>query len=532
MNKTTTALALSFVIAFSGIALSLGSEAAAKKGADVVLHQIGTYQSGNFNQGSAEIVAYDKQTQRLFSINALAASVDILDMSNPANLTKISTVDLSTYGSGVNSVAVHNGLVVAAVQNSTKQAPGSAVFFDTDGNILKAVTVGALPDMVMFTPSGDHVLVANEGEPLDYCAPGLANDPEGSVSIIDVKDVKHLSQDDVRTAGFEQFNNAALDPSIRIFGPNATVAQDMEPEYITASDDKTAWITLQENNAIAKLDIKNGVITELVGLGFKDHGIAGNGIDASDKDGAIKIASWPVKGMYQPDGIDSYKAKGRTYLVTANEGDSRSYGCYSEEARVKNLSLDPTAFPDATTLKKDPNLGRLTVTTANGDANHDGKYEGLYAFGARSFSIWDEDGKQVFDSGDSLEQMTAAALPAYFNADNAENGAATFDTRSDNKGPEPEGIVLGEIKGSTFAFVSMERIGGVAVYDVTDPAAPRFVQYINNRDFTAPIDSPQAGDLGPEGMVFIPKSDSPTKNTLLVVGNEVSGSATIYEIQD
>jgi DNA-binding beta-propeller fold protein YncE len=532
MRQTITALVLSFVIAFAGVAFSFAPDSAvAKKSVDISLQHAGTYHSGVFG-GAAEIVAHDPKTQRLFVVNAQAASIDVLDISDITAPSKIMTIDVSPYGAGVNSVAVHNKVLVAAVENENKTSPGSAVFFDTNGNFLNAVTVGALPDMITFTPNGDYVLVANEGEPEDYCAPGLENDPEGSVSIIDVrKNIKHLTQADVRTAGFAQFNETAIDPSVRIYGPNASVAQDLEPEYIAVSDDsKTAFVTLQENNAIAIIDIKNATVTDLVGLGFKDHNIAGMGLDASDRDGRINIANWPVKGLYEPDSIGTFKSNGKTYLATANEGDLREYDCYVEESRVSGMSLDPAAFPDAATLKANVNIGRLTATTATGDTDRDGDFDEIHVPGTRSFSIWTESGSLVFDSGDAFEQITAAELPAFFNANNDANGAGTFDSRSDNKGPEPEALAIGEIKGRTFAFVGLERIGGIVVYDVTEPSSPQFVQYVNRRDFTAPIDSPAAGDLGPEGIIFVPQSESPTKNPLLVVGNEISGTTSIYEI--
>jgi hypothetical protein len=385
---------------------------------DITLTLLGSFASGVFNAAGSEISAYDPHTHRLFITNVAAGAIDIVDIGNPAAPVKVRSVSLAPYGLQTNSVAVHNGIVAAAVQASVKTDPGRVVFFDTDGAPLSAVTVGALPDMVTFTPDGKRVLVANEGEPND----AYTIDPEGSVSIIDLHGgAASVTQADVVTAGFTGFNNAALDPSIRIFGPGATVAQDLEPEYITVSDDgQTAWVTLQEANAIGELDIRNGIFIRLIGLGFKDHSLAGNGFDASDRDGPsntgrINIANWPVFGMYQPDGIASYRVEGRTYLVTANEGDTRAYSGFNEEVRVSALNLDPTALPNATALKGNAQLGRLTVSTVLSDTDKDNDVDRLYLFGARSFSIWTADGVPVFDSGDDFEQTTARLLPAEFN---------------------------------------------------------------------------------------------------------------------
>lgn len=256
-----------------------------------------------------------------------------------------------------------------------------------------------------------------------------------------------------------------------------------------------------------------------------------NGLDASDEDGGINIVNQPVFGLYQPDTIAAFEVEGATFFITANEGDSRD-----EDARVEDLALDPEVFPDAATLQLPENLGRLEVSTIDGDIDGDGDFDQLFAFGTRSFSIFDSLGNLVFDSGDQFEKITADLLPADFNSDNDENGS--FDSRSDDAGPEPEGVAVGEVDGVLYAFIGLERIGGIVVYDISDPANSEFVQYINNRDFTVDVElpdgstNPAVGDLGPEGLAFISAADSPTGQPLLAVGNEVSGTTTIFAIID
>jgi 2',3'-cyclic-nucleotide 2'-phosphodiesterase/3'-nucleotidase/5'-nucleotidase len=253
-------------------------------------------------------------------------------------------------------------------------------------------------------------------------------------------------------------------------------------------------------------------------------------LDASDRDGKINIRQWPIKGMYLPDGIASFRRGGETYLITANEGDSREYAGFTETVRIEDssVSLDPAFFPNAAVLKEEANLGHLTITKTLGKNPATGLYEQLFAFGARSFSIWNAEGELTFDSGDALERITGEAYPENFNASNTNN---TFDNRSDDKGPEPEGVVVGEISGRLYAFIGLERIGGVVVYNIDSPAEPRFVEYVNHRDFTADPETPAAGDLGPEGVLFIAARDSPNGRPLLVVGNEISGTTTIFQIR-
>lgn len=931
----------------TGLAVPLAAAPAQKS---ITLDAIGTYASGIYDKGAAEIVAHDPATQRIFVVNASDAQIDVLFIGNPTSPTKVGTLEVTKYGAVANSVAVHHGLVAVAMENEVKTAAGKVVFFDRNLKFVAAVTVGALPDMVTFTPNGRYVLVANEGEPnADYSI-----DPEGTVSIIELPDnVAQLNQGRVRTVDFRAFNTTPLAPSIRIFGPNASVAQDLEPEYIAVStDSRTAWVTLQENNAVATIDLVTAKVTQLVGLGFKDHsavtattetyvfnpaqlptigttlggqsitlggfsglhfegidpasgrykfvthtdrgpnaepngilrpfllpdftpeivrfeldrssgvlsltqriplqrapgqplsgrpntavsnsaslpyndevpvdllgqklpqdplgadlegivvspvdgsfwmvdeyrpaiyqfspaglllnryvpigtaaaagqpvgtygtevlpavlaqrrqnrgfeaiawddgkvyafvqsplrnpatltnpalnamrnirivefnpttlgtrqflyvmdnadqggepntrpdkigdavalgqgeflvverdddarpddaantiekkifrfnltgatdvttltttvgttgktvdqlsvadlvannvrpvfkvlhadlnaagynrvqkveglalvdrttvavindndfGVANitiqsdgtyvvnyvpetvqlglvsvttNGLDASDRDSAIKIRPWPVKGMFQPDAIASYKVGAKTFLVTANEGDAREYSGFVEAVRVGNnaVTLDRSVFPNPTALKDNAALGRLNITSKLGRDATTGFYRELYAFGGRSFSIWDTQGALVYDSRDELEAFTSLVSPANFNASHTSN---EFDSRSDDKGPEPEGVTIGKAFGRDYAFIGLERIGGIVAYDITDPTKPFLATYLNPRNFSAPTQTPQAGDLGPEGVIFIKAEDSPNGRPLLVVGNEISGSTTIYEI--
>ena len=449
--------------------------------------------------------------------------------------------------------------------------------------------------------------MANEGEPSD----DYQQDPEGSVSIIDLPSrLSRLRQSDVRTADFRRFSRAQLDPSVRIFGPNASVAQDLEPEYISVSaDGRTAWVTLQENNALAKVDIASATVTDVLPLGYKDHGVAGNELDVSDRDNTINIRTWAgVRGMYQPDAMASYTAGGQTYLVTANEGDARAWGegnpdylgtqnpalGFIEELRVSALArtagwqvvppqlrsvagaptlagalLDPAVFGYCGAVAGNPGtciangeLGRLNISWTQGyktdalgaplrynaagvqDAAGDRlMYDRLYSYGARSFSIWNANGGLVWDSGAAIERFLASSdcrlgsarnIPCatYFNSGHNEGNA--LDSRSDAKGPEPEGLAVGKIGNKTFAFIGLERIGGVLVFDITNPAAPTRVDYLNTRDewTTQPSAANLAttGDLGPEGLVFIPAAQSPNGRPLLVVGNEVSGTTAVLQL--
>lgn len=507
-----------------GVAVVAGPAAAGGAPArSLTLTPLGTYASGLYNQGGAEITAYDAGTRRIFAVNAAAGTVDVLDAADPTSLVKIG----SLMAPGANSVAVFEGRVAVAQEATNRQAPGTVSFFDAGTLAAEAtVTVGALPDMVTFSPDGRYVVVAGEGEPSGYLVGSV--DPRGTVAIIDLSGGAP-GQADVRIAGFEAYDGQEAQlrvQGVRIYGPGASASQDIEPEYVTIDrTSRTAWVTLQENNAIAQVDLRAAEVTSITALGVKDFSLPGNGIDASDRDGAIAIRQWPAVGLYQPDSIASYAVAGQTYLVTANEGDTRDYPGFNEEKRVSTLSLSPTVFPNGAELKAPANLGRLTATsTSPTDASG---VTQIQVPGARSISVRDAGGSLLWDSGDALERITAAALPANFNASNTSNA---FDDRSDNKGPEPEGLALGKLNGREYAFVGLERIGGVAVFDITDPRSGRFVSYVNPRNFAAAPNTAAAGDLGPEGVTFVSADDSPTGRPMLVVGNETSGTTTAYDV--
>lgn len=934
------------------------------------INYLSTYHTGVFDEGAAEIVAYDKEGTRLFFVNGDNKSVDVLDITNPEMPTLIQQIDISPYGGGLNSVDVFEGLLAVAVQNDDKQVPGVVAFFDTDGNFINTVAAGALPDMLIFTEDGQKVLVANEGEPND----DYDVDPEGSVTIVDLSSgVENATSIQLNFAAFNDKKMALMNRGIRIYGNNgaATVAQDMEPEYIALSPDGAlAYVGCQENNAMAVVDIANASIVDILPLGYKNHqkgspklkqyllneipwysnfdlgtpvydggetiklggfsglcydpltstdnqlsfwavpdrgpnestvnagasqnlrpfklpnyqarlekliynksldmffidanpiyltredgvtpisgrgniaghdeipvtrtdathfpqvdysvngldyhalefdafggdfegvirtvdystrdfsfwlcdeyrpaiyhfdpngkllnrfvakgtsllgdtpqaegyygtetlpavynkrranrgfeaiawdydkniiyafiqsplynpssitknnsdvirilginpengepvkefvyllernkdagvglsrvdkigdavyagdgkfyvlerdssdpadgdtgkkyiyeinikgatnilgtalsnkmtstgaddktlemmsadelhaagiqsvfkmkmlnlpslgylpsdkpeglallpdgglvvlndndfGFAGAGIsdkssmgfisfeedygfDASDKDDAIAIASQPTMGMYQPDAIASYEVNGKTYIITANEGDSRDYDGYSEEDRVDDLVLDPMAFPGAENLQEETKLGRLKTTYVGGDLDQDGMNEYIYSYGGRSFSIWDEYGNQVFDSGSDFEQILAANYAEFFNSNNDDNDSQ--DKRSDDKGAEPEAVAIAEIGNHTYAFIGLERMGGVMVYEVSDPHNPVFVTYDINRNFTADAETPAAGDLGVEDIIIIAAEDSPNGQTMMVTANEVSGTISLFTL--
>ena len=447
----------------------------------------------------AEIAAYHADTDRIFATNTEVNTLDVYE--NVLTPSLIAQIPLE---GGPNSVAVRSdGLVAVAVEADPKTDPGHVQFIDAN-TLLKLGTApaGALPDMLTFTRDGKRVLVANEGEPNDE----YTIDPEGSVTI-------------VKTASFKSkqvlFKSNRAYPGVRIFGPNANAAEDFEPEYIAPDPDgDRAYVTLQENNAIAIVDIDDAKVQAVRALGFKNWGKSA--LDVSDQDGVgqDRIVPQPnVLGMYQPDAIAAYELGGKTHLVSANEGDARDYDGFSEEERAGSLALDSAAFPAP------GSVSRLNVTTTLGDIDGDLDYDRLFPFGARSLSVLDHTGRVRFDTGDGLERQTLSLTPTLFNSNHG--AAPNPDNRSDDKGPEPEGVAVGRVGGQLYAFLGLERHSGIAAYDLSaNRGKAAFAGLAQNR--------PQ--DRGPEGIAYIRGADSPTGDPLVLVTNEATSTVGVWSV--
>ena len=475
-------------------------------------------------------IAYDPGTNKLFSTND-ELSVQMTNFGDGTNLSAADSIDLSAvfentrFVSGVAIDPNGRGFGVATVipfENDT--ILGKVVFFNTDtGEILRDLDVGFNPDNVSFHPDGSKILVANEAEI------GAVTDTAGSISIIDIAGVSlaniaELTNGNVVTTDFSAANLApgvTLD-GIRIDPANAaTPPLDLEPEAIVALGDQV-FVSLQENNALAVYSLITNQWTAIHNLGSIEKLI-----DASDDDEVAAIDD-RVHGMFQPDGIATYRVAGTTYILTANEGDARD----DFEMQFASHGIEGNPFIDPGTLDElrqryggeDPTddeiLGRLRISTIDGDTDGDGDIDVPTMFGTRSFSIFNsETGELVYDSGSEFAEIVLEKFPELFNS---QGTTGSFDSRSDNKGSEPESIVLGEIDGHVFAFIVLERTGGVMMFDVTDPNNPSFVDYLNSR--------PDTGSRSPEGLIFISGEMSPDGRSYIAVGYDRSDSIEVFRV--
>ncbi len=409
------------------------------------IKEIGSYKLGN-GEGFAEMLRYHSNSKSLMVTSSETGTIERLSIQSVSNISKMNPLDLS--GGDVTAVAIHKDMIAASIKGDTANAPGVVKLFDANGEEVSSYKTGPLPDNVAFSPDGRYLLTANEGEPSD----DYSIDPEGSFTLIDLgSGADNAKVTQISLAGFETPIGG------RVVKPGASFAADAEPEYIAFDTmGQTAYVTLQENNSVAVIDVVNAKVASIVGLGVKN--VSRKSHDMSNKDNGINMKRWPVLMMYQPDAIAAYEVKGATYLVTANEGDAKDYDGFSEETRVADLTLDKTMFPDSETLQKPENLGRLKTTTTIGDTDGDGDHDMIYAYGGRSFSIWSSDVTLIFDSGNAFENIIARRSPDVFNAN---GGKSEFDDRSDDKGPEPEALALGKIEGRTYAF----KIGKCAIVD-------------------------------------------------------------------
>jgi len=560
LTKAIAALSLAAFVVPGAVT----QQASASTTTGMGLHYLGRWISGSGNMG-AEISAFDPATNRLFVTNGATNQIDIVNISNPSSPKKVKSIDLASKGVvGIQSVAAKDGLVAIAASLAGTTSNGRIFFADTNGKLVKGaengIEVGVLPDHVSFSPDGRYLLSANEGSPESYCLTDgklpITTDPYGTVSLIDVSGTVPSA---ATTINFEAFNGregAITFQGARIFGPNATTAQDVEPEYITFSpDSKYAFVTLQENNAIVTIDMATKSISNFSGLGYKDHSKAGNGLDAIAN--GISVGSLQsVNGMYQPDAIATLTgADGTNYLVTANEGDARSYPCVlggTDKTKIQDEDAKISSIFDSTdtaiTAVKNV-VGSLVVTPfapASSVAEvvtSSTKVTKAYSFGTRSFSVWQPANTegidtmvQVWDSGDMLEILTSQLNPNGYNSDwNTTTGLPNaVESRSAKKGPEVEGIAVGSAYGTQWIVVGMERDGGIALFNGNDPLNPVFVDYINTSvregNLVTGKATATAGDVSPEGVMFVSPQDSPTGSALVIVSYELSGTVGIYEI--
>jgi hypothetical protein len=513
--------------------LTVQPEAAPPTEDVISITKIGGYAVGTTSEdgGVAEIIKYNRDNGRFYLVNGSThpASVDIVNLKDgihPEKETSINVEQLSETGGfsygDLTSVDINTATkrIAVAVQEEDALKNGKVLVLDYDGRLLEQYETGVQPDMLKYTEDGRYILTADEAEPRT-----LAGDPEGSVTIINTatKAVNLVKFDDPAAIDDLVHIRGAVDPKTKLItgkGSKADAIRDLEPEFIELSGDQaTAYVSLQENNAIAAVDVVSGKLLWVKGLGFKDLGKPENKLDLLN-DNTIRLENVPFKGVYMPDGISQYTVNGKTYLFTANEGDATEWD--SKENATKISKVKGLLNPDSAAAK-----------FLNGTTKYDGVEvmsdmgnEDIYLYGGRSFSVWDAaDMTQVYDSGSDFEQITAERLPGYFNASNSNT---TLDSRSSKKGPEPEYVKVGMVGKRALAFTGLERIGGLMTYDVTNPGQPQFVNYINSREFT-PKNNLET-DTGPEGIDFIPATASPTGLPLVLVANEVGGTVAVYQL--
>lgn len=539
-------------------AVPLFASAAAER---PTMHKIASYESGEYNVdgGVMEIIAYNKTNGFAYSVNGqsgVLTSIDLSVLEGNGTGINLSGNDIDvkslvedadpsfTYGDMTSVTVSQDGTLLAlAIQAEAYNAPGRIAVFrcglDGDLSLVSLMECGVQPDMIVFADA-DTVLTANEGEPREGYGEGL-DDPAGSVTIarIDTKETVNV--------GFEAFDteekrNELISRNVIIMKDRLPSA-DFEPEYIAVSGDR-AYVTLQEANAIAVLDIQNQEFEDIFSAGFEDYSVIP--VDIDKKDDAYSPALYDsLRGIRMPDGIAVFEIDGTDYLITANEGDAREWG--DEEAGTFYISEDERDFADGDSsptgrvTAENSQLGGKVVFFASGD--FDGLDEDTdYIFGGRSFTVYAVTASGIMEvatSGCDLEALTAQLYPEFYNAS---NDNAVLDDRSGKKGPEAESVATGVIDGRTYAFTALERTGGVMMYDVSVPESPVFADYINTRDFRSIVDGSQeyddgdldkwvtGGDVAPEGLAFISAQDSPTSRAILLVANEVSGTVSVYEI--
>lgn len=525
--------------AYAEITKASSAITAAQETSDKIqIRKIGGYEVGvtNADGGIAEIVRYNKDNGSFYLVNGATQppTLDIVKLAEDGKTSKVNSIDIEALAAtadfkvgDLTSVDVNTTgkYVAVAVQEEASMKTGKVLVLDYEGKLLQEYSVGVQPDMVKISSDGRYILTADEGEPRD----GIGSDPKGSVTIIDTQtnEVKQVLFNNPDVIGDDVHIRGDVNEDGIIVGKGAKekAETDFEPEYIALSEDnKTAYVALQENNAIATIDLAEAKVVSVQSLGAKDLNKPGNEVDLIS-DGQVKLENVPFKSLYMPDGIAAYTVNGQTYLLTANEGDATGWDGLENELKVSDVKEEFELSESLSDwLGQTEDYDDVRVISELGNQN--GVYEELYLYGGRSFSIWNADTmEQVYDSGSDFERITGETNPEFFNVSNDDE---EMDDRSPKKGPEPEYVTVGEVGDKIYAFTGLERTGGVMVYDVTDPESPSFETYVNTREYGQ--EDILATDTGPEGLEFIPASDSPTGKPLLLVANEVGGTVAILEM--
>ena len=532
-------------LVFAGQFPALANEAAVK------VTEISSITSGD-GEGSAEIATFHAGSKRVFATNGVKNTIDIFDISDVSNPKKVGSVALSPYGNDVTSVAAGKDVVVAVVNVADKFSAtgvptttnGKIVVFDTNGKVLSSPDVlGVLPDSVSFAPNGTTALVAIEAQPVcakddpataakedtDYTK---ASDPVGGVTVVDLS---NPSAPVLRFAGFDQFTVSEMRAKgIAVSSVVNNVSKDFEPEFVSAVDNNYAYVTIQEANAIGKLNIQSATF-ESITRAFESR-VATVARDTSDRDSSAGPRNYRnVVGASQPDAIAGFKLGSGHYFVTANEGDAREYTCLNDDLRASALKVDTKRFPDWKTLSGNAALGRAKVNPTIGDKDGDGDIDTIHLRGSNSMTMY-RNGIAIWDSADLLDQIQTQAFGVAningshsLSADKATMNYVGQD-RSDDKGGEPEGVAVGMIGDRRIAVLGLERMSALAVFDITQPGSPVFLEWLQ----MLPTKATPAKDVKywpPEGIVFVPANKSPSGKALIITSYELSGSLSIHQME-
>jgi len=540
------------VSGFTALALiTAGQLPALANGATVKITEISAIASGD-GEGSAEIGTFHAASKRIFATNGVKNSIDIFDISDVANPKKVGSVSLSPYGNDVTSVAAGRDVVVAVVNVSDKFSAtgvptttnGKIVVFDTNGKVLSSPDVlGVLPDSVSFAPDGTTALVAIEGQPVcakddpataakedtDY---SKASDPVGGVTVVDLT---NPAAPVLRFAGFDKFTVKAMKAKgIAVSSVVNDVSKDFEPEFVSAVDNNYAFVTIQEANAIGKLNIRTATF-ENVTRAFESK-LESVARDTSDRDAGAGPRNYKrVVGASQPDAIAAFTAGAGQYYVTANEGDAREYTCLNDDLRASGLKVDPRRFPDWKAWSANAALGRAKVNPTIGDLDGDGDIDNIHLRGTNSMTIY-RNGSVIWDSGELLDQIQIQAF-GVANINGSHSLSSDKSTmnyvgqdRSDDKGAEPEGVAVGMVGDRRIAVLGLERMTALAIFDITVPKKPVFQEWIQ----MLPAKATPAKDVkhwSPEGIVFVPADKSPSGKALIITSYELSGTLSIHQIE-